>query len=732
MERDRLHQHSPINPVYRTEKNPKRLLAHRDSIFELADSEKNALGFLPHAAYEEAIRKSRLIGMLACAKTGTELVGFVLFGGVFPHARIQQIVVNRSHRGRRIASALLNDVVSQLETRGYMTLKAEVASDLTDARAFYRSNGFAVKRSRPGGQARNRQIILHTRILTTPSLLSTLEPVSPASQISVNLGLPRRGLRPAPLYVIDLNVLFDVTKPQGRPRAALANKLIASAFIHHFRLAVAKEFIVELERNTGNERFDPILQFARQLPRLPRFEESEITPLALQLHKIIFEDPGLPESNTPRAVSDARHLAEASLAHAAAYVTSDGAMLDRRDEIRRDFGIDIADLDEVISLLPVQPSDSQFSGAIHLTNTDISFRPAAMHEIRDYVSSEGISRPLRDEFLPTEVDLVIRHCRGVFEGNELVAVAVCLAPMNINASARILIHVRSDNVEADTIADYLLDDCCRQVAAGGPLIIELANIPGQTTVYQLATFRGFLPTDDADRLIKAAIGRPVTEANWISAVRQLRQKSSIRLPSRLPNNDAPNGAVRIGAADGKELTVSLDVLEDALAPTLIIWPGREGVIVPIECKYADDLLGTGNQLPLLGKPQAALLARRTYFNTRRASKLMRPGKPILFYESRRSKGRGAVIASARIVDTTVLSKEQVSKDLYRRAVIHDLSALSSSPDVLATTFDTLMVLPNPVTLTELRDLGVVGPANLQTATAVAHAPLSKIIELGWS
>jgi len=111
---------------------------------------------------------------------------------------------------------------------------------------------------------------------------------------------------------------------------------------------------------------------------------------------------------------------------------------------------------------------------------------------------------------------------------------------------------------------------------------------------------------------------------------------------------------------------------------------------------------------------------------------MRPGTPLLFYESKRSGGRGAIVAAARIVDATILRKQQVPDDLLRRAVVEDLEPLSTSADILATSFDNLLRFPKFVSLDTLRFLGATGQANLQTATALSNEGLAAILELGWT
>jgi GNAT superfamily N-acetyltransferase len=208
--------------VYRAERDPIQLMARLPAILALANGEKEALGFLPEAAYREAIEKRRLVAMCTPVGGNTEVVGFILFSGVFPNARIQQIAVAEPHRRARIASALINDIVSRLEARGYLTITAAVASDLPAAQAFYEHNGFVARRSHDGGQARNRTIIVRARDLATESLFSVLESPSADAQSAVDLGLRTRSASQAPLYAIDLNVFFDVTKGAHRPRSAMA------------------------------------------------------------------------------------------------------------------------------------------------------------------------------------------------------------------------------------------------------------------------------------------------------------------------------------------------------------------------------------------------------------------------------------------------------------------------------------------------------------------------------
>ena len=648
------------NMIYRTEDDRAILPNFLPSIIALANEHKEALGFLPESAYREAMERQRLVIMRAGNSAGEKtLAGFILFSGVFPNARIQQVAVGERFRRDGVGSALINFLVSRLEAQGYLTVSAAVAADLLAAQEFYSRNGFVARRKVPGGRARKRTIILYARDLETQSLLSALEP-SQISPSRIDLGLRKRNAWRAPLFAIDLNVIFDVTK-QNRPREPLAGKLIAAALDHKIRLAVAPEFIVELERQIKAGIIDPVLKLARQLPRLPSFDGKETDHLSKTIHDIVFVRPRSPAAGSVQALSDCRHLAQAALAHASGYVTSDSQVLGASEALLREIGVDVVDLHEFESLLN---SEASMVFPTQIAGTDRVVRPATVEEAKIYLEEQCVLSSLISQFACNQVGSHAWFGRAVVEDGELVALGVYLPANSIDASARILVHVRSDHVSCDVFADHLIDVLCHDACASGPVVIEMPSIAGQTVVRRVATLRGFFSSKGDDTLIKVAIGRPITPGNWNVVIRQTRRKTGLRLPESPIELGAISNGVPIICPNGETVTVSLPDVEDVIGPTVLIWPGRNGVIVPIAKAYADELLGTGIQFPLFGSPEASFHANRTYFNSPRKAALMRAGSPILFYESIRSGGRGAIVAIARIVDATVMLKERVSSELF--------------------------------------------------------------------
>ena len=340
--------------AYRSASGAATLTPYKEAIRELADTEKEAVGFLPAAAYDEAINRSRVVAMLDTSFALPELVGFVLFSGVFPHARIQQIVVAQSHRRKGVASALVREVISRHEAGGYLRVTAAVADNLPAAQAFYESNGFGAAVERHGGSARRRTIIVRARDLDNDHLLSVIEPSRRPHPEAVDLGLRIRGASLAPLYAIDLNVLFNAVR-MGRVRAAVAQRIVGAALAHRFRLVTTAEFVVELDRNPIADGNDPTLALARQLPRLPDVDRAQADALAATIYGIVFGSEQTAEARRIQAKSDARHLAQVALARASGFVTSDGRMLDARARLMDEVGIDVLSLDEFSAMLDDLP-----------------------------------------------------------------------------------------------------------------------------------------------------------------------------------------------------------------------------------------------------------------------------------------------------------------------------------------------------------------------------------------
>jgi GNAT superfamily N-acetyltransferase len=244
--------------VFHIELDPREVSHWVPSVQTGADSNRDALGFLPAQAYEQAAAQGTLFVALDRRGSQPRYAGHILFGATYPHAKVFQVYVTDADRGTGLGRQLVQTLLHYLEERQYLSVSAKVASDLS-ANAFWAALKFEVVATRSGGATRGRIINVRTRQFNTPALFGYRRPVTgnPLTDPLPNL---------TTVFAFDLNVFFDVVRRRSRSEYGAA--VMAAAFNNIVRLMVTEEFKNELRR-TGTTGPDPILEFASQLPTLP-------------------------------------------------------------------------------------------------------------------------------------------------------------------------------------------------------------------------------------------------------------------------------------------------------------------------------------------------------------------------------------------------------------------------------------------------------------------------------
>lgn len=185
-----------------------------------ADSDKDALGFLPAQAYEEAATQGTLFVAVDQRGAQPRYAGHILFGATYPHAKIFQVFVTEADRGSGVGRQLVQALLGYLEDKQYLSVSAKVASELP-ANKFWSSLKFETVATKSGGATRGRIINIRARQFNTPALFGYRRPVS---GIPLNDPLPNL----TTVFAFDLNVFFDVVK--RRSRADYGAAVMAAAF----------------------------------------------------------------------------------------------------------------------------------------------------------------------------------------------------------------------------------------------------------------------------------------------------------------------------------------------------------------------------------------------------------------------------------------------------------------------------------------------------------------------
>jgi hypothetical protein len=696
-----------------------------------ADANREALGFLPKRVYLEAALQSKLF--VAVDEGSRKYAGHLLSGGVFPRARIFQIFVPLPYRRRSVGRLLLRGFVSQMESAHYLSIRAQAAADLTQANAFWEKMGFAIVQTRPGGPSRKRILNIRVLDLITSSLFNFTNLI--ATGEAADLHLVERLSARSPVYVIDLNVLFDVTK--RRVRAKEAGLVMNAGFRNLVRLAVSEEFVGELSRTSVPSPEDPILALALELPRLPSPPQSEKDAIVRRLAPLVFPERSARGALSSQDHSDLVHLATAIHHRAAGFVTGEKSILRARPSLQTTYGLDVVGVGEFAEMMrsPVSGSPVALRGrllgvevcAADLTDQNRASTEAFLAEM--YVPQQQALDVLAGACLDARVRRVL-----LTAGEKTIVFGSWTLPRGPEPISEAFVCADQDHQATESAVEYLISRICRESARAAPALIRLHQMPGHSVTLRVAIAHGFRTTEGFGAtesvLQKIAVGRPIDSSNWGSVRGQLQSLAGVQLPESMPG-DALSDRIVVTSPSGKRVQTTLADLENLISPVLFLSGQRDGTVVPIRRKFAEALLDS-RQFRLLGSHEAAFLEKKAYISSPRTASTIAEGCPLLFYESGQDRGQSAVVAVARALRVTMESKSSVASASRRRDVLgaSDLARIGQNDKVTVTMFDNLMMLARPVSFPRLRQLGCVDGSNLVTARRLKAAQVIAILTEG--
>lgn len=693
--------------------NKCQLLAGLDELVGIADLYKNEIGFWPKASIQSAIERNRL---LAVVKQDTDdMVGFLIFSGVFPTSKVQAVAVHPDSQRRGVAQLLMDAVVERLEREGFMSVSARPAEDLKAAQDFYEKNGFHVATMVEGGKARSRRIIVRERTLAVPNLFDALD--RPSSRFQ-SIAAPEKDR----VWVLDINVMFDLIK-HGRDRYQQAYRMFGAALAGRINVVVTSEFQRELARSKPKQGADPAYELASALPTLHLNDVDEVKALTEQVHDLVFVQQGSKQASTVQAMSDCSHVAESILGKASAFITSDGPLLRARKEVRSTFGLDIAALDE-------------FDDALSSYNLDLSAPQA---------SSDGfdISVGSVDQVIPLAANLGGKAVLTQFQkANRLTFTNVnvakdrdgevvgflCLRQSQVlGEQSEILLLCDQRKSIAEHVTDALLVKAMDEIAVTGPQIVQLATVQGQTVVSRVALGLGFRPSKDKHMYQKLMLGGPVTPKCFEAVQNKLRlvvgeEVCRQLMPATFEDVDQLY----------EQLSDEFSDLEQFSSPALFAANQRNIIIQPIAKSFADQLLGTTGQLSFLDQFGGATKSEKVYVCSGRMRNAYRIGQIVLFYESSRTGGRGAVVAAASVKSVLLVDKAMITERNLSQTVLDSVEGMSSTNEVTLVGFSNVLRLPEPVKLPRLKALGAHTGQNFVAATRIATSVGQSILTEGWN
>lgn len=693
-----------------------------NDVQKAADEHRNSLGFLPKSVYAEFARRGYLYVLVETSPKGYVYAGHLLFDCTFPRAKIVQMFTLQKYRRSGLATKLINYLKEFLTQKSFTSIYARVAEDLLEANAYWDRQQFYVQRIVEGGSTRKRKILVRCHELASPQLF-------PSSGINADnpLGLAISSTSDTPLYLLDLNVLFDLSP--RRLRHDEAASLFQAERMNFCRLAISTEIREELQRTAHQGKTDPMESFINIFPSFPLFQDNDSETLLEDLASMIFPEKKEKAQLSTNDKSDLRHVATVIQRNLAGLITNDSAILEAAQQIKSKYGVEVLSpsafkLDESASL-----GSSKFETANNsaLTLLEVSsMDELPVHALLSKLKLSGST--ISTGWLPTEAHGRIATRCAVWDDTTLVGYLTWSVRDN-TGSVIARVAVDETNPHALSAARILLIYLLEQLSPNGPYQVRLELPPHQSYVRELASGFGFSRSPEQNCLSKIILGGVLTSKTWSTYQDKLARKSNLKLPASIPTYRSIDQQIQILTPDGNQTHVTLDSLESLLSPALFCLPGRPAVITPVQRSFSEALLGHSRQASLLPMSTASLFQDRHYLSSPRTLQHFKRGTLILFYESTKQKGRSEIVAIARVRQAFLKPSNTFDESDLTQSVLTatSLPNIGKSNIKTVTVFDNIYPLHHPVPLKSLQRIGCGRPNDLITTHPISDIQLQEIL-----
>ena len=670
---------------------------------------------------------------IAVDQSTLNLMGYLFFGGTYPHLKVFQVYICPEFRSSGMARTLINELKRHGEHLNYLTIIARVASELP-ANQFWQEIGFRIVRQVPGGKA-ERIINIYMINLDVPSLFREEQSHISSSDEDVHrITYVPRPILQTPSYVIDLNVFFDVVQNRDAGESA---RILSSALNHEIKLWVTSEFVREFERHSSNFENDPVLEFAKNLPTLSELQSEIIRSLIDDIKGVL--SPNAPKNRKQRTneVSDLIHLASCIHHRAYGFITRDAEILKHARELHQKYNLRI--------ISPTDLSDSYEDGDTRRTSVTVAIgrQEIRVSELDEHRRNEaerflvglGIGTDSISSCLAPGTTRSPRIRLVVQTGREIIGMGSWSARHGAGQDKTMYLYLNEDHSNSDHAISHLLASSIIRCSYGQLIRLDLQIHPKQIKTREVAINRGFHPLALEDghasrELSKISWNGLITHSNWTEFSDAFAKATDLELPSSMPRHKEliHTGMFLNGKTIGRTFAISLFDFETLISPSALICPDRVAVMIPIREEYARDLLeSTVRQTSFLPRKEATLRLERAYFLGAGRHGLLANGTLAVFYISRRQK---EAVAMARITFSDTVTKTQAVLNLGRQGVLTEeeiQQRANSKGEVTAFTFDNTIVFPDYISFHELKRMRCIGGANLVTAQALSHESLLRIV-----
>lgn len=592
------------------------------------------LGFFPEGAFNEYAAKKHII--VAIGVNG-EFLGYLLFR-ITPsrqEASIVHLCIETEKQGQGIAKTLVKELINSTnELRG---ISLRCRRDFAASKLWPKLNFSAVSES--AGKSASGSIL--TRWWYQHKNVDLFTP------------LFEKDLTEKLKVVIDANIFYDIKNQADDESMALLADYLEDSIV----ICITSELFNEIDRSTDAKERIASKNFTSQFPQLScSLEDFEQVYNSLK--------PYLPPNPKIQDISDFSHLARAIHANVKFFVTKDRRVLDKSDELYKEFGVLIirpvdliVEIDSLYREQEYQPA--RLAGTLYeiakvqpghedlLVNT---FQANAECETKSLLRTK-----LRNLLLaPKETDCLVAWS---LDKKPLGLISYTQAEQNILTVH--LIRVAPNHELSTTILRYLIGFIMKRARTQGCNLIEVVDT--------------FLSSSAKDALLKDYFF-PLSNLWFKYVIPTFSTKDEV--VSKLASITHSSEEVAAKTSEINALLSSLDGIENPAGHSSveeILWPAKiKGssipcYVVPIQPQWAMHLFDENfaNQDIFGAKVDLALSREGVYYRAKMNSAGISAPARIIWYVSQKGSrytGAGAIRAHSRL-DEIVVGKP---KDLFKQ------------------------------------------------------------------
>ncbi len=308
-----------------------------DDVIALGTKHSNTLGFMPIGGFREHARKKWII----IAHKDNELLGYLLFrlGKRNSKISIAHLCIKPEHRGKQISSKLIDQLKNKFQ-HSFAGIVLSCRKDYKEANKLWERYGFVSKKE------------VHSRSIDEKYLIKWWYDFNHTDLFSFSEQNTKK-IR----VLLDANIIIKMRDNQASVHDEV-KALLADWLSDEVEYYFAPEFYNEIRRDNKRDRAENTRKFIEKNFKEARLNKDECILIRNILLDIL---PG----QTSNDISDRKQLAECIASGIEYFITGDGPILSKRNEIQEKFDITI--------LNPLE-----FILKIDRITNDINYRPVRL------------------------------------------------------------------------------------------------------------------------------------------------------------------------------------------------------------------------------------------------------------------------------------------------------------------------------------------------------------------